>query len=259
MLPAMNEPQKISVVIIAKNAEGTIEKVISSCKKVSDDIIILDSHSTDATAQIAKAHECMHIDLDWKGFGPTKNQGHQLAKNDWILSIDSDEILSDELAESILKLNKNPHEIYLLDRMSYIGATPVKHSGWYPDWIPRLFHRETARWNDRKVHETLIFPKETKLIKLQGKLHHYSYQSIDQLTQKMDRYARLGAEEWQAKGKNVHWLYQKMAPTFRFLRAYLWKMGILDGDIGRAIAQSEAEMVRKRIEYYMRAKKEIGQ
>ncbi len=236
----------ISAVIITYNGVRTIDQCLSSLKGVVSEIIVLDSYSTDGTVEVCRRHGVKLINQEWLGYSATKNLGNSMAQNDWILSIDSDEVLSDELRESVLKLVPQDTEVYAMDRLTNYCGKWIHHSGWYPDWKVRLFNRKHVQWQGEFVHETLDLPPDIKTIRLSGKLLHYSYAYADDHYRRMEKYAQLSAKEKLSKGKKATLLKYWLSPAARFLRTFFWKLGFLDGKAGWDISRRNAWMVRRR-------------
>lgn len=229
----MSTEPAISAVIITYNEIKNIERCIDSLVSVCDEILIIDSFSTDGTVELAKSKGCKVHQLEWQGYSASKNRGNQLAMHDWILSLDADECLSPELQSSIAKSIKTQNKVYSLQRITNYCGKWIKHSGWYPDVKPRLFHRDKCHWEGDFVHEKLqCSAAETEV--LQGKLLHYSYYSKDEFITREKKYAHLAAA--RDKDKGITYLGSVLSATNRFIRMYLLKLGILDGREGLEIA-----------------------
>ncbi len=247
----------ISAVVIAKNEEARIGACIEALVKVTDDVILLDSGSSDKTANIAASKGAIVKHIKWRGYGPTKNLGVEYAKYDWILSIDADEVLSDELIEEIKTLGLNPKHIYAINILTNYCGKWIYHSGWYPSYKKRLYHSNFVEWDQREVHENLTWEDNDVVVKnLNNKLYHYSYPTAEVHFEKADQYAKLGAEHLIKSGKNVPVVKRMFGPMYRFFRMYILKLGILDGSAGFLLAYREAGMVRKRYKYYKMMKYE---
>jgi (heptosyl)LPS beta-1,4-glucosyltransferase len=230
---------KITALIITLNEEKHIAACIDALLPVVDEIVIVDSLSTDRTREIATAKGARVVEEKFEGFGRQKNIGTALASNDLILSVDADEYLSKELQESILSVKKNhTAAAYSFNILTHIGGVAVRSCGWYPDTHTRLYDRRKVKWNERKVHEGLIIDGDVKY--LTGDLLHYSYDNFDQMKAKTDHYARLGAEVH--KGKNKLALVFKMLvnPIAKFLKTYILQKGITDGYTGWMISWYKA-------------------
>lgn len=238
-----------TAVIITLNEQRHIAKCLQSLQGVADEIIVLDSHSTDDTASIAVKYGAKVVPTDWKGYGPTKNIGAELASHPWILSIDADEVLDEELRQSLQQFSPEQGKVYCWLRKSFIGNTWIRYSGWYPDKVYRLYHRDDTKWNDVKVHEGLIKQK-LNTSSLKGYMLHYSFDTLDDhlLTQK--KYGRLRAEDWLEQSKKPNIIKKMLAPTFRFINTYIIKRGFLDGRLGFGIALNESRMIRERYSHY---------
>lgn len=247
----------ISAVVIAKNEEKNIGNCVQALSSVTDDVIVLDSGSTDKTVEIAKALGAKVVDVTWQGYGPTKNLAKDYVKYPWVLSIDADEVLSPELIEEIKTLGLNPKNIYAINILTNYCGSWIYHSGWYPSYKKRLYHLDYVKWDEREVHENLCWTdKEVKVVRLRHKLLHYSYPTAADHFRKSDAYAKLGAEHLVKSGKNVSWIKRRFGPGFRFFRMFILKRGFLDGKAGFLLAIREAGMVRKRYEYYKSLKNE---
>ena len=247
----------ISAVVIAKNEESCIVNCVKALIKITDDVVVLDSGSVDNTIALAKDAGASVHSITWKGYGPTKNLGISFAKHPWILSIDADEVLSDELIEEIKNLGLNPKYVYAINILTNYCGKWIYHSGWYPSYKKRLYHSKFVKWDDREVHENLQWEdKEIQVKRLKNKLLHYSYPSADDHLRKADNYAKLGAEHLVKSGKKVNVFKILFGPAFRFFRMYILKLGILDGSAGFLLAYREAGMVRKRYKYYKKKKYE---
>lgn len=228
--------------IIALNAQERIAQCLDALS-FADDIVVVDGGSTDDTVPIARTHGARVIVApDWPGFGLQKNRAVAALETDWILSIDTDEVVSQELAASIRASIEAPRaDVYALDRVSSFCGRWVRHSGWYPDWIPRLFKRGAARFSDDLVHERLVF--DARVEKLTGRLLHYSYDDFETVLRKMDAYSSAGARARLASGKRGSFAQAVMRGLWAFIRTYLLRGGILDGRTGFMIAVFNAETV----------------
>ena len=237
----------LSVVIICKNAARTVEQTIRSARAVSDDIVVVDSGSTDGTQALVKASGARLIESEWLGYGPTKNKGNRAARHPWILSLDADEALSTELAASIHAIDWSDKEVvYTLKRLNYFGRQPIHYGEWRNDWVDRLFHRDVVEWDAAPVHENLVIPHTIDIKKLKGVLHHYTASSIEAYSKKLDHYATLMAERYYARGKHSSVLKIYGSPVFSFLKYYLFQLGILDKKSGWEIARAHAQYTYKK-------------
>ncbi len=236
----------ISAVIITNNESENIVRTLKALQQVTDDIVVVDSGSTDDTMDLATAMGASVFAYGWKGYAQNKNFCNSQCQHEWILSIDADEVLSDELIQSIQSIDLQDDTIYLLDRITNFCGTWIRYCGWYPDWKPRLFQRGKVQWQGDFVHETLAIPSHFKKEKLQGKLYHYSFKSLDDHLERLERYADLSAQELYAKGKKASFFLLTFSPLWRFFKTYILKLGFLDGKNGYLISQRNAYMVRQK-------------
>lgn len=227
---------KISAVIIALNEEDRIEDALKSCLEVADEILLVDSYSTDKTVEIAKKYGAVIFKKKFEDYGSQKNFAMQKAKNEWVLNIDADERVSERLKEEILKLKKKSEihaDGFFINRKNFYFGRWIKHSGWYPDRKLRLFKKKKSRWQGR-IHERLLLEGETST--LAGDILHYTYRDMSDHVLRLNRYSRMQAEDIVKKGKKLLYLRTLLLPPVTFLRFYIWKAGFLDGFPGLAIA-----------------------
>ena len=237
----------LSAVIIARNEASNIARVIESVLPVADEVLVLDSGSTDGTQAIAEACGARVMDVDWLGYGATKNHGADLAAHPWILSLDADEALSEHLRTVIgrLSLDTIPKTtVFGFSRLTQFCGQWIRHGSWSRDEVWRLYHREQASWNDRPVHESLIIPESSHRQLLAGQLLHFSFPNVEHYLEKHDQYARLGAEALFADGKRASWVKLHLAPFWRGFKGYVLQGGWRDGSIGWKIAKLECRHVR---------------
>jgi glycosyltransferase involved in cell wall biosynthesis len=231
----------LSVIIITKNEGDSILECLKSVIWASE-IILLDAGSTDDTVKIAKEFGVKtFICSDWLGFGPQKNRALKLASNEWVLSIDADERISDELAfeiKEIIQLNELDTGFEIPRLSSYCGQF-IHHSGWRPDYVLRLFPRKSAKFSSDIVHERVLFNGRTK--KLHNSIIHFSYETLDEVLDKANRYSSAGAEMLFNRGKRSSLSKAILHGWWAFLRTYILRRGFLDGKMGFILAISNAE------------------
>jgi glycosyltransferase involved in cell wall biosynthesis len=234
--------QNISAVIITYNEARNIERCILSLKDVADEILVLDSFSTDTTKAICEKLGVRFEERAWEGYSASKNHANSIAKNDWILSLDADEELSETLKNSILSEKKilNNSSVYAFNRKTNYCGKWINHCGWYPDKKIRLFHRKTTSWQG-DIHETLLFPSSIAVMHLQGDLLHYSFSTKEEHEKKSETYAILAAQDLYKKGKRASFIKRKISPLIRFVRDYVIKLGFLDGKEGLEICTIAAK------------------
>ena len=226
----------ISAVIITKNESRYIEKCLDSLQDVADEIIVVDSFSDDETPAICKAKGVKFYQMEWKGFSETKNYANSLAKGDYILSIDGDEVLSKDLIASILKKNGNLSGIYSFNRLNHYLGDPVRCCGWYPDRKIRLFPKDGTVWKG-EVHEELIFPNNPTESHLEGDLLHYPYDSVEEHLRQTKKYAELGAKKIAFSDKRNLALKSLINPIWRWIRMYFFAGGFKAGKAGWIISR----------------------
>lgn len=231
----------LSVIIIAKNEEQRLPSCLASVA-FADEIIVLDGGSTDRTAEIARTMGAkVEVSSSWDGFGPQKNRALALATQDWVLSLDADEEVTAELKAEIQDTIRAPQsDCYAIPRLSEFCGRFLRHSGWYPDYVERLFKRGTARFSDDLVHERLI--PNGSVAKMRHPLIHRGYLGPSETLQKIDRYSSAWAEQARASGKRAQFCSAPMHGLAAFLKTYVFRLGFLDSRAGFAVAVSSAEV-----------------
>jgi len=234
---------KISAVVITLNEERNIGRCIDSLAGVADDIIVVDSGSADRTEQICVEKGVRFFFHAWEGYLEQKNHANTLASHPWILSLDADEALSDELRESILSIKEDPEfDGYEMNRLTNYCGKWIRHCGWYPDKKIRLFHRDKFEWGGERIHETLDKKdREARVGKLKGDLHHYSYYSISEHIAQANHFTDLTAAMAFDKGKRAGSLKIIFSPLVKFIRDYFIKLGFLDGYYGYIVCRISAQ------------------
>jgi len=225
----------ITPVLIAKDAAGTIENTLISLQKFQEVILYLNDTSDNTKEIASKFSNIKVIDGEFSGFGPTKNKASQYASNEWILSLDSDEVLEDNFVENLTSLELNQNSVYQILRVNYYKTTQIKHC-WGNDIITRLYHKSSTQFCDKKVHEYVMEDNKTVLM-LEGLVRHYPYNSITDFIIKLDRYSTIFAQDNVGK-KNSSPLKAALNAKFSFIKTYFFKRGFLDGYAGLVIAFS---------------------
>lgn len=227
----------ISVAIITLNEENNIARCLDAAFKLTDDVVVLDSNSNDNTRIIASEMGAKVFVQDFKDFASQKNDAINKAANDWVLSIDADEVLSETLIESIKRINiEDNNTVFAVKRLTNYCGKWIKHCGWYPDKKIRLWNRNYVMW-EGSVHEQAIVPKAFKTITLRGDLFHYSYASIEEHISQADKFSRLNAEKMYANKIKTNLLNLYFAPCFKFIKVYVFNLGLLDGYYGYVISK----------------------
>jgi glycosyltransferase involved in cell wall biosynthesis len=230
---------QISATIIALNEERNIARAIESLR-CCDEILVVDSGSTDRTCQIAQQHGAKVIEANWLGYAAQKNYASSLAQYDWILSIDADEALSEGLEAEIWQLKKSgpTADAYEFARLAQYLGRWIMHSGWYPDRKVRLFHRDKARWEGEFVHESVRVSGSVG--RLEGNLLHFTCESLTEHVKTMNSYTTLAAQEIVSRKTRVSWIRLLFDPPLTFFRTYIIKRGFQDGLEGFIIAYMAA-------------------
>lgn len=232
----------LSVILITKNEAELVAQCLESVKW-ADEIIVVDSGSTDATVDICRRYTDKVVVTDWPGFGPQKNRALAMATGDWVLSIDADEEVTPELRSSIEAAIAQPAAFanaYRLSRFSSYCGRFMRHGGWWPDPVLRLFKRDKGRFSDDRVHERVLVDAGS-IEQLEGLLMHYSFRSLDQVLAKVNHYSSENAAMLLNRGKSANLSTAIIHGLWTFLRCYILKAGFLDGREGFILAISNAE------------------
>lgn len=231
---------RISAVIITLNEERNIARCIESLQGVADEIVVVDSFSTDRTPEICRELGVVFHQQKWLGYSAQKNLGNEMATHNYILSIDADEALSDNLRNEILtcKPQLNSYSAYRMNRLTSYCGNWIYHSGWYPDAKFRLFDKRVYSWQGA-IHETLG-PSPERFKILNTDLLHFSFRSIMQHQEKIAQYSELMAQKKYRNGEKSSVLLTVFAPTVAFFSTYILKKGFMDGLAGYIIAKTKA-------------------
>jgi glycosyltransferase involved in cell wall biosynthesis len=222
----------ISAVVITFNEEKNIRRCLDSLIQVTDDIVVLDSQSTDKTVSICEEYKQVRcIQVNWEGYGPTKNLARQYAKYPWILSLDADECLDAEAILGIKKCQLEQKTVYQFARKNHYQNIWIKHGGWYPDYKSRLYPKKVS-WSNSKVHEDVEMPQDYSLQLLQGNILHYTIDHMNGYRATLHKYAKLRAEQSILNGKRVTAVQALGSGLARFLKTYFMRKGFLDGRLG---------------------------
>lgn len=235
---------RISFCIITLNEEANIGRCLASCVKLADEILVVDSGSTDRTETIARQFEVRWVRQEWLGYVGQKNHALSLAANDWVFSLDADEELSPQLQEEVAALKKGTDPDvagYSMPRCVLYEGRWIRHGDWYPDRLIRLFRKNKARFAGGRVHERLEL--SGPCARLSGELYHHSFRDAADHWERCQKYARLWAETQFEAGQRTSALAQTSRSFFRFLRGYVFRRGFLDGKLGFRIALFSAREV----------------
>lgn len=224
---------KISVTIITLNEEAKIGRCIDSVKGIADEVVVVDSYSTDRTEEICLEKGVRFLKNKFEGYTEQKNFALSLAKYPLVLSIDADEALSPELTESILSVKDNPrHDGYTMNRLNNYCGRWIRYSGWYPDRKLRLFFREKARFAGENPHDHVEMNAGTRIAHLKGDLLHFSFDTIASHARQTNNFSEIGAHSYFRKGRKAPMVKVVVAPMIRFFRDYILLRGFMDGENG---------------------------
>ncbi len=229
----------LSVIVITRNEANNIRDCLRSVAW-ADEIIVVDSGSSDATVDIAREMGAqVHVHADWPGFGPQKNRALGYASKDWVFSLDADERVTPELRSELERTMRSAEaEGYYCPRLSQFCGAFVHHSGWYPDYVLRLFKRGAGRLSDSLVHESVLL--QGRSARLKSPLLHYSYLTRDDVERKVAQYSDAAAQQMHAAGKNATLFRAALSAGWTFVRTWLFRLGVLDGRAGWGIAVMNA-------------------
>lgn len=220
-------PESLSAVIITRNAARQLEACLQSVA-FADEIVVVDSGSTDETVKLAQQHGARVLHQDWLGYGPQKRFAAHAAASRWVLSVDADERVTAELRDAIWRELLAPrYSAYEMARRNRFMGRWLRHGEGYPDWSVRLFNRERANWSEDAIHEKVIVAG--RVGRLAGDLLHESEQGIADYLDKQNRYTTLQAEHLHARGKHAGLAKLVLSPILRFIKFYFVRLGFLDG------------------------------
>ncbi|EGQ9395289.1 lipopolysaccharide biosynthesis glycosyltransferase, putative [Vibrio cholerae] len=234
----MNKPT-LAVALIVKNEARHLDECLQTVHDWVDEIVVLDSGSHDETEQIARRYtEKFYVNAKWPGFGPQRQLAQSYVQSDYVLWLDADERVTPELKQSILQAvaTNKPDTLYQFARLSWVFGRFIRHSGWYPDRVLRLYPTQLTRYNDALVHEKVHVEPSMKVETLAGDAIHYTYNDVHHYLVKSAGYAKAWADQRQAKGKKASLSQGIVHAVGCFLKMYLLKRGFLDGKQGFLIA-----------------------
>ncbi len=235
---------KLSVVIITYNEERNIGACLKAIDGIADEVLVVDSYSTDRTVEICRAHGASLHQHPFDGFAEQKNRANALAKYDPMLSVDADDVLPEPLRKASEDAKRDfAFAGYRIKRKTFFCGRWIKHSGWYPDDKLRLFDRRLGEWRGAKIHEAFFLLQSAETPFLEGDMMHYSFHTVAQHAQTVNKYSTLKAEVMYEKGKSGNALPMLFGPMIKFVKQYFLKLGFLDGWQGLVIAVNSAHGV----------------
>ena len=244
----------LTVTIITQNEEKTLPRAIESVRW-ADEIVVVDSGSTDHTLEVARSLGARVFQNPWQGYGQQKNYAQHQASHDWILNLDADEVVTPELAREIqaaLESSSTQLKAFRFPRRTYYLGRWIRHGGWYPNYLVRLADRRAAQWSEPMVHETLVVSGEVG--QLESPLDHFSFNSIhDQVITNLN-FAKLGSQELARKAKPPSLLKAVLKPPGKFIETYLIKLGFLDGLPGFIISVNAAYSIFLKYAYLLESR-----
>jgi len=238
---------RLSLIVITKNEEASIERCLQSAAGIADEIVIVDSGSTDRTLDIAREFGAKILEpKDWPGFGPQKQRAQDAASGHWILSLDSDEWMEDNLLREIRAVLSDVHAApgYRMPRRNRFMGKIVRFGGWWPDHVLRLYRRDRGRFNGNLVHESVLVDGEVRT--LQYPIEHNTIVSAEDAEGKVERYSETAAQELRAKGRRSSALVARLRGAAAYLRSFVFQLGFLDGKTGHRVARYQSRYTYKK-------------
>ena len=236
----------LTVAVITKNEAANLKACLNSIEGLDARIVIIDSGSTDDTQAIAEHFGAdFQVYADWPGFGPQRNRAHNHVTTEWVLWLDADERLTAELRHSIRDAVKNTaadgKTVFEFNRLSSAFGAFIRHCGWHPDWVVRLYPAAHVRYSEDLVHEKVLVPTGAAIRKLNGDCLHYTYASLEQFLNKQNLYSKIWAEQRAAQGKTAGLGSALIHGWARFIKMYVMKAGFLDGKYGLLLSILSAQ------------------
>lgn len=232
--------QQLSVSIITFNEEKNIARCLDSIKDIANEIVVVDSNSTDNTENICKQYGVKFIKQSFLGYIEQKNFALGKCKYQYVLSLDADECLSNDLVQSIKKIKQNGFvaDAYTMNRLSNFCGKWIKHGTWYPDTKLRILNTQKGKWGGTNPHDKLEMQANCNIHFLKGDIHHYSYYTIEEVITQQNKFTTIQAKAMYAKGKRSNWIKLIVNPFVAFVSGYIFKLGFLDGADGFFIAST---------------------
>ena len=232
---------QLSVAIITYNEEKNIRRCLESVKDIADEIVVVDSFSTDNTEVICREFNVKFILYKFIGYIQKKNYALQQTKFNYVLSLDADEVLSKDLRENILIVKNNwENDAYSFNRLTNFCGKWIKHCGWYPDVKIRLIDKRNGKWGGQNPHDKIILNENHVVKHIKGDLLHYSFNTIEEHIAQINKFSEITANELYKKGRKSNFLLIIFSPFFKFIKSYIFKLGFLDGFFGFVVCVNSA-------------------
>jgi glycosyltransferase involved in cell wall biosynthesis len=238
---------RLSLILITKNEEASLGRCLQSAAGIADEIIVVDSDSTDRTLEIAREFGAKILKpRDWPGFGPQKQRAQDAASGDWVLSLDSDEWIREDLVREILSVLNDPAAAdgYRMPRRNRFIGRIVRFGGWWPDRVLRLYRRDKGRFNENLVHESVVVSGEVRM--LRNPIEHNTIVSAEDANGKIDRYSEIASQELLARGRSCSALEARLRGAAAYLRSFILQLGFFDGMTGHRVASYQARYTYKK-------------
>jgi glycosyltransferase involved in cell wall biosynthesis len=233
--------QEISVAIMTLNEELNMERCLESVREIADEIVVVDSYSTDKTEEICKRYGAKFIRHPFEGYIEQRRYSIGQVSNDHVLVIDADEALSEELKASVLSVKKQwTHDGYCFNRLNSYCGQWIRHSGWYPDRKLRLFDRRKISVQGRNPHDEIVIKGKSPKKKLEGDLLHYTYLTVEDHIRQINRFTEIQAKGNFERGKKANYFAILFSPVYKFIRTYFFRLGFLDGYYGYLVCRNQA-------------------
>jgi glycosyltransferase involved in cell wall biosynthesis len=238
---------KLSVVIITFNEEKNIGRCLESVRNIADDVVVVDSFSSDNTKAICEKHHARFVEHRFEGHIEQKNWALKQANYPNILSLDADEAVSSEMEKAIIKIKSNwTHDGYFFNRLTRYCNKWIKHCGWYPDRKLRLWDSRKGRWTGVNPHDKFMMDGDARVTRAPGDILHYSFYSIEDHMNQVNKFSTIKAEHAFRRGERASCFKILIKPVFKFFRGYVLKFGMLDGFYGFVVCinSAHAEFLR---------------
>lgn len=236
---------KLSVTIITRNEERNLERCLNALNGLADEVVVVDSYSTDATVEICRRYGCRVVQREFRGFGAQRQYATGLTSNTYVLSLDADEVIDEQLRGAIMAMKREgfAHRVYSVEVINYFCGCPVRHSGLEPTRYVRLFNKRYANWDLRHVSDTVSYPAGVIPEMLPGSIHHYRCASMEEFNKKENRIASLQARALARTGGSISPVTPLMLAVWQYVKCQLIHKAWLDGSNGHAIARRRSKTV----------------